>query len=234
MIQLLSFFDNLSPRAKHTHKGFLESINARLHFTFMGSCDQYGLYSVLNIYPHWVSAYCVSVFSHVWLLATPWTAAHQAPLSMEFSRQERWSGLPFPSPGDLPDSRIKETPLSCISCIGRRVLDHCATWQTHCQWVNPHSGIRGCSWETMARELGKSEDEMSSENCILHPPRNGLHAAEEGKGTNFVKFCRTEKRPVFGCIYSILLSIVLIVSVSTSAKQRSLWQCFPVYYNQLL
>ena len=40
-------------------------------------------------------------FSHVWLFATPWTAARQAPLSMEFSRQEYWSGLPFPSPGDL-------------------------------------------------------------------------------------------------------------------------------------
>ena len=36
------------------------------------------------------------------LFATPWTAAHQAPLSMGFSRQEYWSGLPFPSPGDLP------------------------------------------------------------------------------------------------------------------------------------
>ena len=35
---------------------------------------------------------------------TPWTVAHQAPLSMEFSRQEYWSGLPFPSPGDLPNS----------------------------------------------------------------------------------------------------------------------------------
>ena len=34
---------------------------------------------------------------------TPWTVAHQAPLSMGFSRQEYWSGLPFPSPGDLPD-----------------------------------------------------------------------------------------------------------------------------------
>ena len=34
--------------------------------------------------------------------ATPWTAVHQAPLPMEFSRQEYWSGLPFPSPGDLP------------------------------------------------------------------------------------------------------------------------------------
>ena len=35
-------------------------------------------------------------------LTTPWTVAHQAPLSMGFSRQEHWSGLPFPSPGDLP------------------------------------------------------------------------------------------------------------------------------------
>ena len=40
-------------------------------------------------------------------LATPWTVAHQVPLSMEFSRQEYWSGLLFPSPGDLSDPRIK-------------------------------------------------------------------------------------------------------------------------------
>ena len=40
-------------------------------------------------------------------LATPWTVAHQAPLSMGFSRQEYWSGLPFPSPGDLPHPGIK-------------------------------------------------------------------------------------------------------------------------------
>ena len=39
--------------------------------------------------------------------ATPWTVAHQAPPSMVFSRQEYWSGLPFPSPGDLPDPGIK-------------------------------------------------------------------------------------------------------------------------------
>ena len=40
-------------------------------------------------------------------LVTPWTVAHQAPLSMEFSMQEYWSGLPFPSPGDLPDPGIE-------------------------------------------------------------------------------------------------------------------------------
>ena len=45
----------------------------------------------------------VKSFSRVRLFETPWTVAYQAPLSMGFSRQEYWSGLPFPSPGDLPD-----------------------------------------------------------------------------------------------------------------------------------
>ena len=55
--------------------------------------------------PHLVATQKVKVksFSCVRLFATPWTAAHQAPLSMGFSRQEYRSGLPFPSPGDLPD-----------------------------------------------------------------------------------------------------------------------------------
>ena len=49
----------------------------------------------------------ISLLSHVQFFATPWTVALQAPLSMGFSRQEYWSGLPFPSPGDLPDPGIK-------------------------------------------------------------------------------------------------------------------------------
>ena len=50
---------------------------------------------------------CVLSHSVVSDPATPWTVAHQAPLFMEFSRQEYWSGLPFPSPGDLPKPGIK-------------------------------------------------------------------------------------------------------------------------------
>ena len=42
-------------------------------------------------------------FSHVWFVETPWTIAYQPPPSMEFSRQKYWSGLPFPSLGDLPE-----------------------------------------------------------------------------------------------------------------------------------
>ena len=49
----------------------------------------------------------VKSLSRVRLFATPWTIAHQTPPSMGFSRQEYWSGLPFPSPGDLPDPGIE-------------------------------------------------------------------------------------------------------------------------------
>jgi len=49
----------------------------------------------------------LSHFSPVQLFATPWTAVHQAPLSMESCRQEYWSGLPCPSPGDLPDPGVE-------------------------------------------------------------------------------------------------------------------------------
>ena len=52
----------------------------------------------------------ISVLSVVRLFATPWTVAYQAPPSMGFSRQEYWSGLPFPSPGDLPNPGIEPGP----------------------------------------------------------------------------------------------------------------------------
>ena len=51
--------------------------------------------------------YAVKSLSRVRLFATPWAVAYQAPLSMGFSRQQSWSGLPFPSPGDLPKPGIE-------------------------------------------------------------------------------------------------------------------------------
>ena len=58
------------------------------------------------------------MLSHVQLFATPQTVACQTPLSMEFSRQEYWSGVLFPIPGDL------QTCVSYVSWIGRRILYH--------------------------------------------------------------------------------------------------------------
>ena len=56
----------------------------------------------------------LSHFSYVWLIVTIWTVAQQAPLSMEFSKQEYWSGLPCPTPGHLPDPGIKLTSLCLL------------------------------------------------------------------------------------------------------------------------
>ena len=65
---------------------------------------------------------CVlSSFSHVQFFVTLGTLASQAPLSMGFSRQEYWSGLSFPPPGDLPNPGIQPLSLN-ISCVGRRIL----------------------------------------------------------------------------------------------------------------
>ena len=102
----------------------------------------------------------LSCFSHVRLCATPRTAAYQAPLSMEFSRQKYWSGLPFPSPGDIPNPGIEpRTPalqadalpseppgkpprnymlllLSCFSCVRL-----CATPETAAHQAPPSLGF---------------------------------------------------------------------------------------------
>ena len=87
---------------------------------------------------------CVCVCMHVlayvcvheWMLscsimsdsATPWTIARQAPLSMRFSRQEYWSGLPCPPPGGSPWPRDQACD-SCVSCTGRHILYHSAPWE---------------------------------------------------------------------------------------------------------
>ena len=67
---------------------------------------------VPGINPTWTICVCVYLcecchFSHIQLITTLWTVAHQAPLPMSFSRQKCWSGLPCPVSGDLPDPGIK-------------------------------------------------------------------------------------------------------------------------------
>ena len=65
-------------------------------------------------------SYCVlSRFSHVRLFATPWTVIRRAPLSMGFSRQEYWSGLPCPPPGDLSDPGLKPASFTSLALAGR-------------------------------------------------------------------------------------------------------------------
>ena len=67
---------------------------------------------------------------------TPWSIAHQVPLSVGFSRQEYWSGLPFPSPGDLPDPGIK--PGSPTLQVDSLLLSH---WGSHMQLYGPSPSV---------------------------------------------------------------------------------------------
>ena len=76
----------------------------------------------------------LSRFIHVWLCVTPWTVAHQASLSMEFSRQEYWNGLPLPAPGDLPDPGIKpESPPSPE--LAGEFFTASTTWEVQWTWA---------------------------------------------------------------------------------------------------
>ena len=76
----------------------------------------------------YVCCACAHLLSCVRLFVTPWTVARQAPLSMGFSRQEYWSGLPCPSPGDFPNPGIKPTSLVSPALAGG-FLTTSATWE---------------------------------------------------------------------------------------------------------
>ena len=68
---------------------------------------------------------CVCLVSRVQLFATLWTVAHQAPLSLGFSRQEYWSGLPFPPPGDVPDPGTEPaSPMFPVMQVDSLMLSH--------------------------------------------------------------------------------------------------------------
>ena len=73
------------------------------------------------------------LLSSVWLFVTPWTIACQALLSMEFSRQEFLSALPFPTRGDLPDPRIK--PMSLASPAWQVDFYHWAIWKVQHYYI---------------------------------------------------------------------------------------------------
>ena len=72
---------------------------------------------------------CVpNCFSHVQFFASLWTVAHQAPLSMGFSREEYWSGLPYPPPRDLPNPRVELASSMSPALAGRFSVTN-ATWE---------------------------------------------------------------------------------------------------------
>ena len=101
-------------------------------------------------------AFVVQLLSWIRLFAIPWTVAHQAPLSVGFFRQEYWSGLPFPSPGDLPHPGIE----TLVSLIARRALYHSALFHL---WL-PKILMSGSQTERGTRKGSPSwEDDWGGE-----------------------------------------------------------------------
>ena len=105
-------------------------------------------------------------FSSVGLFVTPWTVARQSPLSMGCSRQECWSGLPCPPPGDLPDPGIQPSSLLSPVLMGG-FFTTLATWEALTEEREPKrnrqkfpSGGRGPQWEVTCKavEAGGSEE----------------------------------------------------------------------------
>ena len=115
----------------------------------------------------------LSHFSCVRLVATLWTVAHQAPLSMEFSRQEYWSELLYPPPGDLPNPGIRLVPLTSPALaggflttsreqpwifIGRTDAEVPILWLPNVKsW---HFGKDSDAGKDSGQEKGMAEDEM--------------------------------------------------------------------------
>ena len=120
----------------HRGKCFLNNASTEYGFfmkktwrsTFLDAC-------IFGVDFHCSDVCCAQPLSHFPLFVTLWTVTHQAPLSMEFSRQKYWSGLPFPSPGHLPHPGIKPTfpvlpadslPLSHQGSPFSTALDQCS------------------------------------------------------------------------------------------------------------
>ena len=130
---------------------FLTSFITNLHFwRFSHWCvlcrGWYTKLLFLPLFDKWwfFSSSCVccvlSHFSRVQLCATPWTVAHQAPLSLECPRQEYWSGLPFPSPGDLPDPGIEPMSLMFPALAGG-FFTTSATWEALVSYPQAFTGL---------------------------------------------------------------------------------------------
>ena len=96
---------------------------------------------------------CVCMRSHLSclrLFATLWTVAHQAPLSMGLPRQEYWSGLPFPSAGDLPHPLIEPTSLTSPALAGE-FFTTIATWEAP---LRPYRSFQNIEYSSLHNAVG--------------------------------------------------------------------------------
>ena len=138
----------------HTSKGFVIVSKAEIDNFLELSCFFCDPADIGNLIS---GSSAFSKSNYVWLFTTPWTVIYQAPLSMEFCRKEYWSGLPFPSPGNLPNPGIKprSPTLQADTLL-------CEPPGKHLLWLSAaYSHILGISHEFHTE--------------TFHLPWNGLH-----------------------------------------------------------
>ena len=124
----------------------------------------------------------MKLLSPVRLLVTPWTVAHQAPLSLGFSRQKYWGGLPFPPPGDLPDSGIQ--PASPVSpALEGEFFTTSATCGegngTPLQYSCLENPMGQGAWGAAVHGVAKSQTRLSDFTFTFH-----FHALEKEMATH--------------------------------------------------
>ena len=138
-------------------------------------------------------------FSHVRLFAIPWTVVYQASLSMGFPRQVYWSGLPFPSPGDLPDPGIKPRSPALQADVltsepGRAWLSTCAASCGRLGWPPSHHGhtrfrvTESASWGGSPLSGYGSCACLVAQSCLIlcdptdcSPPGSSVHGISQAR-----------------------------------------------------
>ena len=140
-------------------------------------------------FPHLLPSCCVacvpSGFSRVWFFVTTWTVTCQAPLSMQISRQEYWSGLPCPPPGGLSDAGIKLISLMSATLAGRFSTTS-ATWGTlPAAEVTPNPDLWLLNWKVCQHPF----------QVLPWPAHWGSKCGEHG---TFMQ-CHSDTHPVSAC-----------------------------------
>ena len=126
--------------------------------------------------------YWVQSLNNVWLFVAPWAVSRQAPLPMEFSRQEYWSGVPFPTPGYLANLGIEPSGSLPLVPLSSQILRD-RKWNSSCQegrnWESFFNKYKVSVWEDQKNNSGDSGDGCTTMwmylmplNCAL---KNGLN-----------------------------------------------------------
>ena len=141
------------------------------------------------------------------------TVAHQPPLSMEFSWQEYWNGLPFSPPGESFQPR-NHAHVSCISCTGRWVLYHCATREAPC---HAQKVLFSCSHSIVTSSLGR--------NPTPGPPSTAISVLPLGLGLDIscLVISHHRKKHPSDTLSSLLMGNGHTPQLNTFARERKRW-----------